>query len=359
MNITIFGVGKLGLCFGLNLERKGFDVLGVDISEDYVELLNSKSFNSSEDQVNNLLSNSQNFKATTNTLEGLQHSDILFALVATPSLQNGKYDHTQLERLVEELKSYGRQQETKELVIGCTVMPEFCDELQSDLEGYNYNVSYNPEFIAQGTVIRDQLYPDMVLIGSRSYESANKIKEVYERLVENTPVYSIMSPVSAEICKIALNCFITTKIAFTNMIGDLALKVGAEPQTILDAIGADQRVGSKCTRYGFGYGGPCFPRDNRALGVYAKEQDCSIHISDATDRCNNEHLQFMIDSFEGSKITLEGVTYKPESTMIEESQQLAFAVGLAKNGVDVTIIDKPEVIEQVKKIHGDLLNYGS
>ena len=68
MNITIFGVGKLGLCFGLNLERKGFDVLGVDISEDYVELLNSKSFNSSEDQVNNLLSNSQNFKATTNTL---------------------------------------------------------------------------------------------------------------------------------------------------------------------------------------------------------------------------------------------------------------------------------------------------
>ena len=359
MNITIFGVGKLGLCFGLNLERKGFDVLGVDISEDYVELLNSKSFNSSEDQVNNLLSNSQNFKATTNTLEGLQHSDILFALVATPSLQNGKYDHTQLERLVEELKSYGRQQETKELVIGCTVMPEFCDELQSDLEGYNYNVSYNPEFIAQGTVIRDQLYPDMVLIGSRSDESANKIKEVYERLVENTPVYSIMSPVSAEICKIALNCFITTKIAFTNMIGDLALKVGAEPQTILDAIGADQRVGSKCTRYGFGYGGPCFPRDNRALGVYAKEQDCSIHISDATDRCNNEHLQFMIDSFEGSKITLEGVTYKPESTMIEESQQLAFAVGLAKNGVDVTIIDKPEVIEQVKKIHGDLLNYGS
>ena len=123
MNITIFGVGKLGLCFGLNLERKGFDVLGVDISEDYVELINSKSFNSSEDQVNNILSNSQNFKATTNTLEGLQHSDILFALVATPSLQNGKYDHTQLERLVEELKSYGRQQETKELVIGCTVMP--------------------------------------------------------------------------------------------------------------------------------------------------------------------------------------------------------------------------------------------
>jgi len=358
-NITIFGVGKLGLCFALNLERKGFNVLGVDISEEYVELLNSKDFNSSEDEVTNLLSKSTNFKATTNTLAGLQHSDLLFALVATPSLPNGKYDHTQLVRLGGELKSYGRQEETKELIVGCTVMPEFCDKLQTELEEYNYNVSYNPEFIAQGTVIRDQLYPDMVLIGSRNEKSSEKIKKVYEGLVENSPAYSIMSPISAEICKIALNCFITTKIAFTNMVGDLATKVGGEPQNILDAIGADQRVGSKCTKYGYGYGGPCFPRDNRALGVYAKEQDCAIHISDATDRCNNEHLQFMIDSFEKDNITIEGVTYKPESTMIEESQQLAFAVGLAKKGVNVTIIDKPEVIEQVKKLHGDLLNYGS
>lgn len=358
-NITVLGVGRLGLCFALNLEKKGFKVLGVDISEEYVELLNSKTFNSHEDQVTNLLSHSKNFKATTNILEGLQHSDILFVMVATPSLQNGKYNHAQLKQLITDLKSYGRQKNTKELVIGCTVMPEFCDQVQEELEKYNYSVSYNPEFIAQGTVIRDQLYPDMVLIGSRREESANRIKEVYEILVENNPVYSVMSPLSAEICKIALNCFITTKIAFTNMVGDLATKVGGEAQSILDAIGADKRVGNKCTRYGFGYGGPCFPRDNRALGIYAKEQNCSIHISDATDKCNTDHLQFMIDSFKGSDITIKGVTYKPESTILEESQQLAFAVGLAKKDIDVTIIDKPEVIEQVKKLYGDLLNYDS
>jgi len=356
-NITIFGVGKLGVCFALNLERVGYSVLGVDIHPKYVDSINTKTLKSSEDSVESMLTLANNFTATTDVDQGLEFSNILFVLVATPSLDNGKYDHSQIDRLANQLIKRGRQETTKDLIIGCTTMPGYCDDLQDRLERYNYNVSYNPEFIAQGTVIRDQLYPDIVLIGSRNEESANKIKGVYERLVENTPVYSIMSPISAEICKIALNCFITTKIAFTNMIGDLATKVGGEPQSILDAIGADQRVGSKCTNYGYGYGGPCFPRDNRALGVYAKEQDCSIHISDATDECNADHLQFMIDNFEGDEVIVEGVTYKPQSMMIEESQQLAYAVGLAKKGVKVTLIDKPEVLSEVKSIYGDLFTY--
>jgi len=180
---------------------------------------------------------------------------------------------------------------------------------------------------------------------------------VYERLVENSPTYFIMSPLSSEICKIALNCFITTKIAFANMIGDLASKVGAEPQKILNAIGADERVGSKCIKYGYGYGGPGFFRDNKALGIYAKENDCAINISDATDECNAAHLQAMIDACDEKKITLTCVTYKPQSIMIEESQQLAFAVGVAKKGVEVTIVERPEVIQQVKEIYGDLFTY--
>lgn len=356
-NITIFGVGKLGVCFALNLEKVGYSVLGVDIHPEYVDSINTKTLKSSEASVESMLTSANNFTASTDVDQGLEFSDILFVLVATPSLDNGKYDHSQIDKLADQLIKRGRQETTKELIIGCTTMPGYCDDLQDRLEKYNYNVSYNPEFIAQGTIIRDQLYPDMVLIGSRNKESANKIKGVYERLVENTPVYSIMSPISAEICKIALNCFITTKIAFTNMIGDLATKVGGEAQSILDAIGADQRVGSKCTRYGYGYGGPCFPRDNRALGVYAKEQDCSIHISDATDECNADHLKFMVDSFVGDEAEFSSVTYKPESTILEESQQLAYAVALANKGVTVTISETPEVIEELKRLHGELFNY--
>lgn len=358
--ISIFGVGKLGVCWGLNLAKVGYDVLGVDVNEDYVNLLNDKKLVSSEDGVTDLLKSSTNFSATTSTLQGLEHSDILFVLVATPSLPDGKYDHSQIISLVEELKRHGRQPNPKELIIGCTVMPEFCQNLQEELNEYNYKVSYNPEFIAQGTIIRDQLKPDMVLIGSPDEESAKKIKNIHHALAENDPTYAVMSPLSAEICKIALNCFITTKIAFTNMIGDLATKVGAEPQTILDAIGADSRVGSKCTKYGYGYGGPCFPRDNRALGVYAKEKQCAIDISDATDKCNKEHLNFMVDNYtppSNGHITFTSVTYKPQSTMIEESQQLELAAELAEKGYTVTINEKPEVIEQVKTLYGDLFSY--
>ena len=358
-NITIFGIGKLGLCFALNLEKVGFNVLGVDISEDYVNLLNSRELKSSEEGVSELLQTSKNFKACTNISEGLEHSDTLFVLVATPSLPNGKYDHSQIDGLADQLIKIGKQNQVKDLIIGCTTMPGYCDELQDRLADYNYKVSYNPEFIAQGTIIRDQQYPDMVLIGSPDEDSAAKITQIYEEMTHNTPKTFIMSPLSAEICKISLNCFITTKIAFTNMIGDLATKVGAEPQKILNAIGADTRVGSKCTNYGYGYGGPCFPRDNRALGIYAKEQECSIHISDATDKCNAEHLQFMINNFEGDEITIESVTYKPESTILEESQQLSYAVALAQRGTKVTIKERPEVIEELKNTYGGIFTYAS
>lgn len=356
-NISVFGVGKLGLCFSLNLERAGHSVLGVDRDQKYIDTLNNKTFSSSEDQVDELLRNSINFEATVDVDKGLEHSDTIFVLVATPSLADGRYDHSQIDGLVDQLVQRGRQESPKDLIIGCTTMPGYCDELQERVKPYNYRVLYNPEFIAQGTVIKDQLHPDMVLIGSSDQESSDKLVSIYESLVKNEPKYCVMSRISAEICKISLNCFITTKIAFTNMIGDLADKVGGDSQEILTAIGSDSRVGLKCMRYGFGYGGPCFPRDNRALGVYAKEKGCSIHISDATDKCNSDHLQYMVNCFKEDEVTFSSVSYKPESTILEESQQLAFAVALARKGVRVTISERQEVVDQLRSVYGDLFNY--
>jgi UDPglucose 6-dehydrogenase len=358
--VTLYGVGKLGLCFALNLERAGFDVLGVDVDNDYVNSINTKSLVSAEESVNELLKETSNFRATIDPVEGLDHSDTLFVFVATPSIPtSGKYDHSQIHSLVEELKAEGRQPTLKDLIIGCTVMPGFCDRIQEELRDYNYRVSYNPEFIAQGTVIRDQQYPDMILIGSSDLAASSKIRKIYEKIVLNFPHYHVMSPLSAEICKISLNCYITTKIAFTNMIGDLATQVGAQPQLILDAIGSDSRVGGKCTRYGYGYGGPCFPRDNRALGVFAKEKSCYIDISDATDACNQKHLKYMVKIFPPSKnsVEFESVSYKPESIILEESQQLAYAVELARQGIEVIIRERPQVIKEIKEKYRDLFIY--
>ena len=146
--VSIVGIGKLGLCFGLTLEKAGYDVLGCDINNDYVNLLNSKTFHSTEDGVNEHLRESSNFRATTSLAETIEHSDTIFVVVATPSLPNGRYNHSQVDKLADSLIALGAPEDRKDLVICCTTMPQYCDTIQDRLSDYNYDVSYNPESLA-------------------------------------------------------------------------------------------------------------------------------------------------------------------------------------------------------------------
>ena len=219
--ISVIGVGKLGLCFSLGLEKVGYSVLGVDVSREYVDKLNQKSISSFEPFVEKYLKESTNFEATTDMSNAVKYSDVIFVVVATPSLENGRYDHTQVDEVVSNLKVFGKQKNTKELIICCTTMPTYCDEISKFLKDYNYNVSYNPEFIAQGSIMKDQSNPDMILIGEASAKSGDIIQEIHQNLAKNEPKYHRMTRTEAEITKLSLNCFLTTKIAYTNMIGDI------------------------------------------------------------------------------------------------------------------------------------------
>tara|TARA_B110000908_G_C10249619_1_gene451082 strand:- start:1307 stop:2413 length:1107 start_codon:yes stop_codon:yes gene_type:complete len=361
--IGIIGIGKLGLCFALNLERKDFKVTGIDVSEKYINQINSKTLISTEKDVSNYLKTAENFTASLHLNEILK-SDIkvIFVFVATPSLADGSYDHTQIERISEKLISYGKRNEKIHLVIGCTTMPEYCNTLAEKLNPYNYTISYNPEFIAQGSIIKDQQFPDSVLIGEECTEAGDKVQEIYEILCENTPVFNRMDRTSAEICKIATNCFLTTKISFANSIGDLALQAGADYNKILKAIGSDSRIGSKYLNYGFGFGGPCFPRDNRALGKYAQSKNYPLLISEATDKVNQQHLEFQFQHYlknysEEETIIFDTVSYKKGSNILEESQQLALAVKLAENNRKVLIKDTLEVIEELNLKYSNLFSF--
>ena len=366
-NLSVIGIGKLGLCFCLTLEKAGYDVVGCDINEQYVDKINSKNFNSDEQGVSEALAESVNFRATTSLKQAIGHSDVIFTVVATPSLENGRYDHSQVDSVVSEIIKFGRQRREKHLIICCTTMPQYCDTVQQRLRDYNYTVSYNPEFIAQGTILRDQAYPDMVLIGEGSRKAGDILEEIYNAHTHSDPTICRMTRTEAEICKISLNCFLTTKIAFANMIGDIAKFANCDQDKILHAIGSDSRVGLKYLRYGFGYGGPCFPRDNRALAIFAKDLGVDALISVASDESNKKHLEYQIEQFKSkayncqgtpdNPIVMETVTYKPESTMLVESQQLAYAVGLAETGFSVTVRERASVIEELKGIYGDLFVY--
>lgn len=358
-SVSIIGIGKLGLCFALNLEKEGYLITGVDKNEDYVELVNTKKLKSDEDGVEDMLTMSENFIATTDLSRAIENK-LIFLLVATPSLPDGTYDHSQVDSVADQLIVLGKQEEVKYLVVGCTTMPGYCKALNEKLKPYNYEVSYNPEFIAQGTIIEDQKKPDMVLIGQSSTEAGDYIASVYNDLIITDAKYCRMTPTEAEITKIALNCFLTTKIAYANMVGDVAMASDCSPDTILEAIGQDSRIGEKYLGYGFGFGGPCFPRDNVAFGNYAKTVGVNPYISEATDKSNNHHLEQQVEQHKlaGNRtVEFVTVTYKPQSTMLVESQQLKLAVRLADDGFTVIIKERESVINELKKLYGTKFIY--
>jgi UDPglucose 6-dehydrogenase len=362
-HIAVIGIGKLGLCFALNLDLVGYHVTGLDVDADYVAQVNAKTLRSHEPQVEAMLANAQNLVATTDW-NALMARDIrlYFIVVATPSLPDGGYDHHQVDALLARFAAGGKSKHARHLIVMCTTMPGYCDRAAAQMAPLNYHISYNPEFIAQGTIVQDQQYPDQVLIGEASVEAGDAIEAVYRRLCVKTPTFCRMARLSAEIAKLATNCFLTTKISFANSIGDLALQVGAEPEKILAAIGADGRIGHKYLRYGFGYGGPCFPRDNRALGKFGQESGMQVLLSEATDEINRRHLDFQFGQYcaqfgADEVIVFETVTYKPGTTILEESQQLALALRLAQAGRKVRVRDLKPVIDALRVLYGDLFSY--
>ena len=352
-DISIIGVGKLGLCFGLNLERSGFNITGVDINEDYVNSLNNNTFNSNEPGVNELLSNTKNIRFTTSVKEALEN-DIIFVVVETPSTSEWKYDHTQIEAVADSLIKLGKQDRPKELIISSTTFPGYCNTLQEKLQDYNYNVSFNPEFICQGTILQDQLYSDFVIIGEYNTNSGDIIESIYNKLCKCYPKYVRVTRTEGELAKLAINCFLTTKISFANMVGDIATRLDCNPNKVLEAVGADSRIGTKYLKPGFGFGGPCFPRDNRALAKCGDEVGIDAVVSKATDIMNEKHLQYQIEEFiknnpdKSIPVEIEYVTYNKNSTLLTESQQLKYALELQRLGYIIVVKDeRQEVVNQL------------
>jgi nucleotide sugar dehydrogenase len=363
-NVSVIGVGRLGICFALVLEKQGYNVVGVDINESYVQAINGKTLRSNEPSVMEYLEKNKNFRATTNLQEAVDHSDVLFILVHTPSSGNETfYDHSHLGSVLLALNKL--KVENKHIVIGCTVIPGYIAKVGRYLikDTKNCSLSYNPEFIAQGDIINGQLKPDMVLIGEGSQEAGDRLQVIYENMTDNTPHICRMSAESSEICKLGVNCFVTMKVTFSNLIGDIADRTpGADKNEICQAIGKDSRVGSKYIRPGYGYGGPCFPRDNRALGGYGEQVGVDALLFKATDAYNKYHTQLQLKAKIEENVneyTFEGVAYKANTKVpiVEESQRLVIAVGLAKAGRKVTILDYKDIVTEVQKLYGGLFTY--
>jgi UDPglucose 6-dehydrogenase len=339
MKIGVIGVGRLGICFALLLDRAGHEVVGSDIRANYVSALNRRHIVTNEPMVVDMLAESRNFRVTTDAREVLEQCEIVYVMVATPSMADGSYDISAVERVIADVEECEFELTGKVLVIGCTTNPGDCAKIQDRLRGRGIHVLYNPEFIAQGSIVKDLQNADMVLIGGEDQTVMNSYSKIYQDIQTAKPNVHTMSLTAAELVKIGTNCFLTTKISYANMIGEVLIRSGLEQDVdrALSAIGNDSRIGTKYLRYGFGYGGPCLPRDNRAFAHYAKRVGLDFPLGSIVDQFNQDHTRFLIgwlinDNKENLPFYINSITYKPGTDIIEESQQLKLCIGLLEAG---------------------------
>ena len=359
MKIGVIGAGRLGICFALLCEQAGYDVLVSDIRSDYVADLNRKKIKTNEPEVEYLLGQSKNLRATHDNREVIRECDLIYTLVPTPSLEDGSYDVSAVWQVVENIKEEMTSvaNDVKNFVVGCTTNPGDCDEFKKELPD-SVNVFYNPEFIAQGSIIHDLQHADMVLLGHSHRNDLdhviNDIQSLYKKIQVTRAIVCSMSLKAAEITKIAVNCFLTTKISYANMLGDTLHRAGCggEVVGVLNAIGADQRIGRKYLNWGVGYGGPCLPRDNRAFAAFAEKLGMDHNLGFVTDSINQEHGEYLVQYWEemnssNTPFYFDYISYKKGTDILTESQQFRLCTDLLDRGHKVYIHDDRKVTDQV------------
>ena len=348
MKIGLIGAGRLGICLALLIEQEGYHVIASDMREDYIKDLQNKKINSTEPQVQELLEHSINLEFTTDNRKVIRESDVIFTLVQTPSLEDGSYDVSAVWKVVEDIKQEMSSiaNYPKSFVVGCTTNPGDCDQFKDALPE-SVDVYYNPEFIAQGSIVDDLRHADMVLLGGKGQHSG-ALEMMYYQIQNGFKVANVhtMSTRAAELTKIAVNCYLTTKITYANQVGQVMIRDGMEDEvkTVLKAIGGDSRIGTKYLNYGFGFGGPCFPRDNRAFAAYASKAGVETPLGATTDKFNDEHTKFLKEYYvnknkDNRAYVFHYLTYKDGVDILTESRPYDLALSLLDSGYEVYCLD--------------------
>lgn len=281
MNISLMGLGKLGLPLAAAIASRGHRVVGVDNDHLAIEFASNNASGAVEEGLSEMLRGiDANFRATTIAGSAIEESDISFIVVSTPSEPSGRFS---LERVLAVCDDIGKALVTKRsyhlIVVTSTVMPgdtmgpirKRLEEVSGKQAGDAFGLCYSPEFIALGSVLHDFLNPDFVLIGECDRRAGDLLQQFYQAVLSNLLDRRRIvrtSCVNAEIAKLAINSYVTTKISFANMLGGICDRIqGADVDEVTRAIGMDSRIGEKYLRAGAPFGGPCFPRDNRAIAT--------------------------------------------------------------------------------------------
>jgi len=368
--ISVIGLGKLGAPMAAALAARGMRVVGVDADAAKVQALQQGRPPVFEPRLAETIQAARGRLTATHSVEdAVRDSEITFIVVATPADPDGTFS---LRYVLPACEAIGRvlaaKREFHLVALTSTVMPGATDgavlaaleQASGKRAGVEFGLCYNPEFIALGTVIRDFLNPDFLLIGESDERSGAMLESLYRSVCENQPAFARMNFVNAEISKLSVNTYVTTKISFANMLARLCEKVpGASVDVVTGAIGLDSRIGTKYLKGAISYGGPCFPRDNVAMIALADRLRAPAELPRATHSFNRAQIHGLAELVSrhlgaGETAGILGLTYKPNTDVTEEAAGQLLARELAARGLRVMAFDPEGRIPTVHNLGGSI-----
>ncbi len=369
-SVSVFGIGKLGLPLAAVLASKGYRVIGVDMNEAVVKIVNEGKSPYFEPGLGELIASAHhNLTATTDYEKAVKDTSVSFIVVLTPSEPDGSFSTKYVEGVVQSLaKELKNKPNFHIITLNSTVLPGETERvvkqaLEKDTGkkcGKDFGVCYSPEFIALGSVIRDFTNPDVVLIGESDPKTGSMLEAIYKDVCANNPPVVRMTIQNAELAKISLNAYVTMKISFANTLAEMAEKLpGGDADAISKMLGFDSRIGRKYLSGSLAFGGPCFPRDNRAFAALAKRLGCQANLAVTTDDVNRRQIERAValvekalGSVKNKDIAILGLTYKANTDVVEEAAPVKIARAFMEKGARIAVYD-PAGLDNARKVLGD------
>ena len=368
MKIAVIGTGYVGLVAGAAFAETGNEVICVDINKERIEQLKNGKIPIYEPGLESLVI--QNSKAgrltfTTDTIDAVSQSLVIFLAVPTPSDEDGSADLQHVLKAAAEvaqgINEYKVIVDKSTVPVGTAAMVK---KVIAEITDHNFDVVSNPEFLKEGAAVEDFLKPDRVVIGCSSKRAEEILSDLYAPFIRTVNRLVSMRIESAELTKYTANAFLATKISFINEIAQLCELVGADINEVRAGIGSDSRIGPSFLFPGIGFGGSCFPKDLRAINYTADNHDLQLQLVKAAISANATQKQFIPNKIQtyfkgdlkGLNVAVWGLAFKANTDDVRESPVIPIIESLLAGGANVQAYD-PQAIDTARVIFGDRIMY--
>ena len=367
--ITVIGTGYVGLVSGAGISDFGHRVTCADIIESKIKLLKNGEIPIYEPGLYELVDRNVNagrLSFTTKVDEAIQQADVIFIAVGTPQSDNGEANISAVESVA---RSIGKNLNNYKVICTKSTVPVgtgdiICELIRENMvDGGEFDYVSNPEFLREGSAVKDFLWPDRVVIGASSIKAFNIMKEVYRPLYVNEKPILHTNVATAEMIKYAANAFLALKISYINEVANLCEAVGADVHLVAKGMGQDGRISPKFLHPGPGFGGSCFPKDTQAFATLSRKKGVPMNTIDAAITTNNIQKTRMVEKlnnliggdFSGKTIGVLGLAFKPSTDDVRESSSIEMIQSILDGGGKVKAYD-PIANKSMQNIFPDL-NY--